>query len=98
MDVVAYVIGAACIDTLDRSCVDVCPVDCISADEGDRMLFIDPKVCIDCAACVEPCPVEAIAFEPDLRPEWKEFTRINRLHFEDPAAARELVESWVSRQ
>lgn len=94
----AYVIGATCIDTTDRSCVDVCPVDCISADEGDRMLFIDPTRCIDCAACLEPCPVEAIHPEQDLPQEWKEFARINRLHFEDAEAARELVEGWESRQ
>ena len=29
-----YVIGSACIDILDRACVEVCPVDCIY--EGDR--------------------------------------------------------------
>ena len=94
----AYVIGATCIGTTDRSCVDVCPVDCISADAGDRMLFIDPTRCIDCAACVEPCPVEAIHAEAELPDDWKEFARINRLHFEDAAAARELVDAWVGRQ
>ena len=30
----AYVITDACIGTKDRSCVDVCPVDCIH-DDGD---------------------------------------------------------------
>lgn len=94
----AYVIGAPCIGTTDRSCVDVCPVDCISADDGDQMLFIDPTVCIDCGACVEPCPVEAIKLEKDVPAEWSEFIGINRLHFEDPKVARELVESWLSRQ
>ena len=94
----AYVVGATCIGTTDRSCVEVCPVDCISADGGDQMLFIDPSACIDCGACVEPCPVEAIKPEGEVPPEWREFIRINRLHFEDPEAARELVEGWVSRQ
>lgn len=94
----AYVIGAACIGTTDRSCVDVCPVDCISADDGDQMLFIDPVACIDCAACVEPCPVEAIALEAQVPAEWREFVEINRLHFEDAVTARELVVAWVGRQ
>ena len=43
-----YIIGETCIDIKDRSCVDVCPVDCIH--EADRMLVIDPEECIDCFA------------------------------------------------
>ncbi len=43
-----YIIGEPCIDIKDRSCVDVCPVDCIH--EADRMLVIDPEECIDCFA------------------------------------------------
>lgn len=34
-----YVITEACIEVMDKSCVDVCPVDCIHFTEGlDRML------------------------------------------------------------
>jgi hypothetical protein len=36
-----YIIAAPCIDIKDRSCVDVCPVDC------DRIRIIDPEECID---------------------------------------------------
>jgi NAD-dependent dihydropyrimidine dehydrogenase PreA subunit len=43
-----YVIAEPCIDIKDRSCVDVCPVDCIH--EAERMLVIDPEECIDCFA------------------------------------------------
>ena len=43
-----YIIAEPCIDILDKSCVDVCPVDCIH--EADRMLVIDPEECIDCFA------------------------------------------------
>jgi NAD-dependent dihydropyrimidine dehydrogenase PreA subunit len=63
---VAYVVGAACVDVLDRSCVDVCPVDCIY--EGARKLYIQPAECIDCGACVPACPVGAIAWDRDLAP------------------------------
>jgi NAD-dependent dihydropyrimidine dehydrogenase PreA subunit len=43
------------------SCVDVCPVECISA--GETQHEIDQDVCISCAACVATCPVEAIIEE-----------------------------------
>src|SRR5436305_14617212 len=43
-----YIIAEPCIDIKDRSCVDVCPVDCIH--EFDRILIIDPEECIACFA------------------------------------------------
>ena len=49
-----YVIAAACIDAMDTSCVEECPVDCIY--EGDRKLYINPKECIDCGACEPVVP------------------------------------------
>jgi NAD-dependent dihydropyrimidine dehydrogenase PreA subunit len=45
---VTYIIAEPCIDIKDRSCVDVCPVDCIH--EANRILVIDPEECIDCFA------------------------------------------------
>jgi NAD-dependent dihydropyrimidine dehydrogenase PreA subunit len=45
---VTYIIAEPCIDIKDRSCVDVCPVDCIH--EYERILIIDPEECIDCFA------------------------------------------------
>jgi NAD-dependent dihydropyrimidine dehydrogenase PreA subunit len=59
-----YVIGAACVDVMDRSCVDDCPVDCIYT--GQRKLYIHPEECIDCGACARSCPVDAISWEQDL--------------------------------
>lgn len=59
-----YVIGEPCVDVLDRSCIDECPVDCIY--EGERMLYIHPDECVDCGACEPVCPVEAIYYEDDL--------------------------------
>ena len=59
-----YIIGEPCIDVKDRSCLDVCPVDCIH--EASRMLVIDPAESIDCAACKPECPVEAISPESSL--------------------------------
>jgi NAD-dependent dihydropyrimidine dehydrogenase PreA subunit len=48
---VTYIIAEPCIDIKDKSCVDVCPVDCIH--EADRILIIDPEECIDCFAPTE---------------------------------------------
>src|SRR5919201_1190285 len=43
-----YIIAEPCIDIKDKSCVDVCPVDCIH--EADRILVSDSEECIDCFA------------------------------------------------
>lgn len=53
-----YFIGADCIDVLDRSCVEECPVDCIY--EGERKAYINPVECIDCGYCEHVCPVSAV--------------------------------------
>lgn len=71
----AYVIGAACVDVTDRSCVEQCPVDCIY--EGRRKLYINPVECIDCGACEATCPMEAIAHEsrlPTSSIDWRQDT------------------------
>jgi ferredoxin len=72
---VTYIIAEPCIDTKDRSCVEVCPVDCIH--ETDRMLVIDPEECIDCGACEPECPVEAIFPEDAVPPKWEAYIKIN---------------------
>ena len=83
-----YVITETCVDLKDKSCIEVCPVDCIIAEDQDRMLFIDPDECIDCGACVDPCPVDAIYAEEDVPQEQVAYTEINKLYFVDKAAAR----------
>src|SRR5919108_487885 len=70
-----YIIAEPCIDIKDKSCVDVCPVDCIH--EADRILVIDPEECIDCGACEPECPVEAIFPEDALPDKWEPFVEIN---------------------
>jgi NAD-dependent dihydropyrimidine dehydrogenase PreA subunit len=89
-----YVITQPCIDTLDQSCVDVCPVDCIHYDEGiDRMDYIDPDECIDCGACEPACPVSAIFAEDDVPDDMQAFKEINALWYQDKDAARAKVPS-----
>ena len=77
-----YVIGAPCIDVVDRACVDECPVDCIY--EGARMLYIHPDECVDCGACEPVCPVEAIYYEDDLPDGMVEFKDDNARFFAEP--------------
>jgi len=87
-----YVITEPCIDVLDKSCVEVCPVDCIHNDEGeDRMLYIDPDECIDCGACEPACPVTAIFAEDDVPDGMKDYTAVNAQWYKDKAAARAKV-------
>ena len=71
-----YVIAEPCIGVKDRSCVDVCPVDCIYEDEDQ--LYIHPDECIDCGACVPECPVTAIFDEEEVPPNWASYTAKNR--------------------
>ena len=61
-----FVIASACIDVLDQSCIEVCPVDCIYAEDEDRMCYIEPNECIDCGLCESACPVGAIFDEPEV--------------------------------
>ena len=87
-----YFITSPCIDTIDQSCVDVCPVDCIHFEEGkDRMLYIDPDECIDCGACEPACPVSAIFAEDDLPEDQEAFREINTLWYQNKDAARAKV-------
>ncbi|HET8528776.1 MAG TPA: ferredoxin family protein, partial [Gaiellaceae bacterium] len=78
-----------------RSCVDVCPVDCIH--EVGRMLVIDPDECIDCGACEPECPVEAIFPEDALPQKWEEFTPINAAFRDGTAAVDALVADYCER-
>ena len=89
-----YVIGEPCIDIKDRSCVDVCPVDCIY--EAGRMLVIDDEECIDCGACEPECPVEAI-FPQDALPEkWAPFVKINAAWNDGIHETDALVEDYAT--
>ena len=56
-----YVIGKPCVDVMDRSCIEECPVDCIY--EGARALYIHPDGMRGLRAREPVCPVEAIYYE-----------------------------------
>jgi NAD-dependent dihydropyrimidine dehydrogenase PreA subunit len=88
-----FIIAEPCIDVKDRSCIDVCPVDCIH--EYQRMLVIDPEECIDCGACEPECPVEAIYAEDVLPDRWQPFVAINYAH-DDAKLIDSLVDGYAT--
>jgi NAD-dependent dihydropyrimidine dehydrogenase PreA subunit len=91
--IVTYIITEPCIDVKDKSCVDVCPVDCIH--ESDRMLVIDPEECIDCGACEPECPVEAIYPEDAVPDKWEPFIRINYAYVDGMERVNGLVRDRI---
>ena len=83
-----YVIAAPCIDVMDRSCVEECPVDCIY--EGSRKLYIQPEECIDCGACEPVCPVEAIAPKRAVPADQRDFVADTARFFSEPLPGRDV--------
>jgi ferredoxin len=88
----AYVVTVNCLGTKDRSCVEVCPVDCFynikkkkyndqfgrpAKGDDEGMLMIHPDECIHCGACETECPVEAIFEDTGVPDNLKEFVEIN---------------------
>jgi ferredoxin len=89
----AYVITSRCIGRKDKSCVQVCPVDCFYEVKkkkyndkynkepytpGDYgLLVINPDECINCGACETECPVEAIFEDSEVPQDMIEFIKIN---------------------
>ena len=77
----AYVITEPCGGVKDKSCIDVCPVDCIYGTDDDDQLFIHPDECIDCGACEPECPVQAIYDEAAVPAEWQSYIAKNADYF-----------------
>ena len=44
-------------------------------------LHIDPSECIDCDACVEACPVDAVFAGDQVPDEWEKFAQLNADYF-----------------
>ncbi|MCJ0891576.1 4Fe-4S binding protein [Rhodococcus sp. ARC_M5] len=79
----------------DASCLSVCPVNCIhpTPDEPDfgktELLYIDPRSCIDCGACADACPVDAITRVSRLTPDQQIYADINADYYKDKPAVAE---------
>jgi len=83
----AYVISSACVGKKDASCTEVCPVDCIHPTPDEEaftevaQLYINPEECIDCDACVEACPHDAVYADDQLPESEQEFSILNAEFF-----------------
>lgn len=89
----AYVVVRRCLGKKDRSCVEVCPVDCfydikkkqyndqfqveLAPNNDAGMLMIHPDECINCGACETECPHEAIFEDTAVPAEFEAFVEIN---------------------
>jgi NAD-dependent dihydropyrimidine dehydrogenase PreA subunit len=76
-----FIIAEPCIGVKDKSCVEVCPVNCIY--EGEDQYYIHPDECIDCQACEAACPVQAIFPDNGVPEKWASFIDKNKKHFEN---------------
>ncbi|KQW45024.1 hypothetical protein ASC77_19765 [Nocardioides sp. Root1257] len=82
-----FVITPGCCS--DASCVSVCPVQCIRPRPGDpdfltvEQLYIDPATCIDCQACMDECPIDAVHADYDMPEEFGDLLAINADYFRD---------------
>ncbi len=83
----AYVVLSACIDQLDQSCIEECPVDSIY--QGKRKMYINPVECIDCGACEVACPVGAITSKKNVPAEELAFAADNAFFFETVLQGRD---------
>ncbi len=70
-----YVVAEPCVSTIDRACVEVCPVACFY--EGGDQLIIHPSECVDCDACRPACPVAAIFPEAEVPEQWRSYIAKN---------------------
>jgi ferredoxin len=84
---VTFVIAAPCV--ADYSCVEVCPVNCISPGPQDpdfhraEQMYINPQQCIGCGVCLDVCPVAAIYSLDSLPAKWQHYALVNRSYFID---------------
>ena len=88
------VITSACVDVKDGICTTACPVDCIY--EGERMYYIHPTECIECAMCESICPVDAIRYDDEVSVEEQPFVELNDVAFRNAEGALIKPGGWKS--
>lgn len=80
-----YVITQSCCN--DASCTTVCPVNCIhprldeAAFINAESLYIDPDACIECGACADECPVDAIVLDEQLSDSQTRYQQISSNYY-----------------
>ncbi|MFJ3669729.1 FAD-dependent oxidoreductase [Streptomyces sp. NPDC090106] len=92
-----YAITQTC--CADATCVAVCPVNCIHPTPQERefgsteMLHVDPRACIDCGACADACPVDAIFPVDRLTGPQKAYAEINASYYDGTPAPAPAADS-----
>ena len=82
----SYVIADPCLGQKDKSCVEVCPVDCIDPtrdepeDEKDEQLYIDPESASTAMHATTPVRSEPVR-RVGVAPEWAKYAEINANYF-----------------
>lgn len=71
----AYIVTQNCYKCKYTDCAESCPVEAFH--EGPEMLYINPDTCIDCDACRELCPVQAIFAGDDAPEKFKPYFEYN---------------------
>lgn len=88
----SYVIAEPCVDRMDQSCVQVCPVDAIHSQEGvDRKLYIDPDTCMECGTCAAACPNGAIYQADSLPSQFADYAWLDAAWFRDRDVTRRVL-------
>ncbi|GEM35208.1 ferredoxin [Nocardia neocaledoniensis NBRC 108232] len=88
----SYVILGHCCK--DGSCLQVCPQNCIHPAPGEpsfatvEHLYIDPATCIDCSACADACPAQAIKPEAALTETEQVYAQKSSTYFDLLATTR----------
>ena len=88
----AYVIAEPCIGVKDtrawRSARWIASIRprTSTGSTSSQQLYIDPAECIDCDACVEACPVDAIFAEDQVPAEWEHYIDINAAYYRNGGA------------
>jgi ferredoxin len=71
----AHIVTSKCKGCKYTDCVEVCPVTCFY--ELADQVIIHPDECIDCQACVETCPVQAIYADTKVPAEFESAIEFN---------------------
>jgi NAD-dependent dihydropyrimidine dehydrogenase PreA subunit len=86
------VCDTACVDACPVDCihgpVPVFEIRTIPNAERENALhgvqmFVNPKECIGCWACIPACPVSAIYEDTGVPEEWRQYIEANARFFED---------------
>ena len=83
-----YVVTELCVDCRYTDCSLVCPVEAFHV-LPDR-LYINPKTCVDCHACRQECPVEAIFAEDKVPEKYRRWIKLNEKAGNYPVISEKL--------